>query len=146
MDLVFPVKKEHRTPGSEDLFLLIYLYFLRVDQFMDGVHDQAFEYEWRRRGAKLLADDEAQYASHWFPLAVIGRSGWALPNWVQIREYICGGCGSQLEVEAVPRGCPPDFEFLPDLDTFYREWLGRPLPDEAEFEDRTLERIGEWSG
>ncbi|MEE8474754.1 MAG: acetone carboxylase subunit gamma [Myxococcota bacterium] len=68
------------------------------------------------------------------------------PNWIQIREYICGGCGSQLEVEAVPRGCPPDFEFLPDLDTFYREWLGRPLPDEAEFEDRTLERIGEWSG
>jgi len=67
------------------------------------------------------------------------------PNWIQLREYICGGCGSQLEVEAVPRGCPPDFDFLPDLDTFYREWLGRPLPDEAEFVDRTLERIGEWS-
>jgi acetone carboxylase gamma subunit len=68
------------------------------------------------------------------------------PSWIQIREYICGGCGSQLEVEAVPRGCPPDFEFLPDLDTFYREWLGRPLPDQAEFKDRTLERIDEWSG
>jgi acetone carboxylase gamma subunit len=67
------------------------------------------------------------------------------PSWIQIREYICGGCGAQLEVEAVPRGCPPDFDFLPDLDTFYREWLGRPLPDEAEFVDRTLERIGEWS-
>ena len=68
------------------------------------------------------------------------------PNWIQIREYICGGCGSQLEVEAVPRGCPPDFEILPDHDTFNREWLCRPLPDDAEFEDRTLERIGEWSG
>ena len=67
------------------------------------------------------------------------------PGWMQLREYICGGCGAQLEVEAVPRGCPPDFEFLPDLDTFYREWLGRPLPDEAEFADKTLERIGEWS-
>ena len=67
------------------------------------------------------------------------------PSWIQIREYICGGCGSQLEVEAVPRGCPPDFDFLPDLDTFYRDWLGRPLPDEAEFVDKTLERIGEWS-
>ena len=41
---------------------------------------------------------------------------------------------SQLEVEAVPRGCPPDFDFLPDLDTFYSEWLGRPLPDTKEFE------------
>jgi acetone carboxylase gamma subunit len=67
------------------------------------------------------------------------------PAWIQIREYICGGCGAQLEVEAVPRGCPPDFEFLPDLDTFYGEWLGRPLPDTATFEDKTLETIAEWS-
>lgn len=67
------------------------------------------------------------------------------PNWVQIREYYCPGCAAQLEVEAVPRGCPPDFELLPDLDTFYREWLGRPLPDESEFVDRTLEVIREWS-
>jgi len=66
------------------------------------------------------------------------------PSWIQVREYICGGCGAQLEVEAVPRGCPPDFEFLPDLDTFYREWLGRPLPDEKEYRDRTLEEIATW--
>jgi acetone carboxylase gamma subunit len=67
------------------------------------------------------------------------------PNWCQIREYYCPGCAAQLEVEAVPRGCPPDFDFLPDLDTFYREWLGRPLPDEQEFKDRTLEVVREWS-
>ena len=45
----------------------------------------------------------------------------------------------------MPRGCPPDFEFLPDLDTFYSEWLGRPLPDSATFEDKTLEVIADWS-
>ncbi len=67
------------------------------------------------------------------------------PTWVQIREYYCPGCGSQLEVEGVPRGTPPDFEFLPDLDTFYREWLGRPLPDEKEFADKTPDVIKEWS-
>ena len=67
------------------------------------------------------------------------------PSWTQIREYYCPGCGSQLEVEAVPRGAPPDFEFLPDLDTFYREWLGRPLPDQKEFADKTLDTIQEWS-
>ncbi len=66
-------------------------------------------------------------------------------SWIQLREYICPGCGTQLEVEAVPRGCPPDFDFLPDLDTFYRDWLGRPLPDSAEFEDRTPAVIGEWA-
>ncbi len=67
------------------------------------------------------------------------------PSWVQVREYYCPGCGAQLEVEAVPRGCPPDFEFLPDLDTFYRKWLGRPLSDEQEFKDKTLDVIREWS-
>ena len=41
----------------------------------------------------------------------------------------------------MPRGCPPDFEFLPDLDTFYRDWLGRPLPDEVEFADKTLDAV-----
>jgi acetone carboxylase gamma subunit len=63
------------------------------------------------------------------------------PSWIQIREYTCPGCGTQLEVEAVPRGCPPDFEFLPDLDTFYRDWLGRPLPAAGPFEDRTLDAV-----
>lgn len=79
-------------------------------------------------------------------LAEIYRGRDALdPGYVQVREYVCPGCGSLLEVEAVPRGCPPDFEFLPDLDTFYSEWLGRPLPDAAEYADKTLEKIAEWS-
>ena len=67
------------------------------------------------------------------------------PSWVQIREYYCPGCGSQLEVEAVPRGTPPDFEFLPDLDTFYAKWLGKPLPDAQEFVDKTPDGIRQWS-
>lgn len=73
--------------------------------------------------------------------------GWEMPDpaWMQLREYYCPGCGAQLEVEAVPRGCPPDFEFLPDLDTFYAEWLGRPLPDRFDFVDKTLEAVREWS-
>jgi acetone carboxylase gamma subunit len=66
------------------------------------------------------------------------------PEWVQVREYYCPGCGTQLEVEAVPRGTPPDFEFLPDLDTFYRDWVGRPLPEPMAFEDRTLDTVRTW--
>jgi acetone carboxylase gamma subunit len=67
------------------------------------------------------------------------------PDWMQLREYICPGCGTQLEVEAVPRGCVPDFDFLPDLDTFYAEWLGRPLPDEVELEDLTGATVSAWT-
>ncbi len=39
----------------------------------------------------------------------------------------CPGCRTQLEVEAVPPGYPVIFDFEPDLETFYREWLGREL-------------------
>jgi acetone carboxylase, gamma subunit len=50
------------------------------------------------------------------------------PTLQEIREFICPGCGTLLEVEAVPPGYPITFDFLPDLDGFYREVLRRPLP------------------
>jgi acetone carboxylase gamma subunit len=36
---------------------------------------------------------------------------------------------------------------LPDLDKFYREYLGRPLPDEAGdwYEDRSAQITREWA-
>ena len=83
-------------------------------------------------------------AADWRALPLV-KDGKVDPSWVQIREYSCPGCGVQLEVEAVPRGCPPDFEFLPDLDTFYRDWLERPLPDKQEFADKTLDVVRTWS-
>jgi acetone carboxylase gamma subunit len=49
------------------------------------------------------------------------------PEWMEIREFICPGCSTLLEVEACPPGYPIVFEFEPDLDGFYRDWLGRPL-------------------
>jgi acetone carboxylase gamma subunit len=49
------------------------------------------------------------------------------PNWMELREFYCPGCRRQLEVEAVPPGYPIVFEFEPDLEGFYAEWLGRPL-------------------
>lgn len=49
------------------------------------------------------------------------------PEWVVLREYYCPGCRTQLEVEALPPGYPPVFDFQPDLEAFYSEWLGRDL-------------------
>jgi acetone carboxylase, gamma subunit len=49
------------------------------------------------------------------------------PEWMELREFYCPGCRRQLEVEAVPPGYPIVFDFEPDLETFYSEWLGRPL-------------------
>ncbi len=50
------------------------------------------------------------------------------PELMELREYFCPSCLTLLEVEAVPPGYPVVFDFLPDLETFYREWLGRELP------------------
>ena len=63
-----------------------FLYFIRVDRFMEEAHDEAFEYDWTRRGVNLLSDRQAQFESHMFPLAVVGKGGWELPNWVQAYE------------------------------------------------------------
>jgi acetone carboxylase, gamma subunit len=50
------------------------------------------------------------------------------PAWMEIREFICPNCSTLLEVEAAPPGYPIIFDFLPDLESFYQNWLGRALP------------------
>ncbi|SFJ66884.1 acetone carboxylase subunit gamma [Thermoflavimicrobium dichotomicum] len=50
------------------------------------------------------------------------------PRWMEIREYYCPGCSTQLEVESVPPGYPVIFDFKPDIDAFYEKWLGKPVP------------------
>ena len=60
-----------------------FLYFIRVDRFMEEAYDEAFEYDWTRRAVNLLADPSAQFESHMFPVSVVGQDGWGLPNWVQ---------------------------------------------------------------
>ena len=60
-----------------------FFFFIRVDKFMAEVYDEAFEYDWTRRGENLNDNSEAQFESHMFPLSVIGGSYWDLGNWVQ---------------------------------------------------------------
>jgi acetone carboxylase gamma subunit len=50
------------------------------------------------------------------------------PAWNHLREYFCPGCHTLLEVEAVPPGYPVVHDFVPDLEGFYADWLGRELP------------------
>lgn len=51
------------------------------------------------------------------------------PEWSTLREYFCPGCFGLLEVEAVPPAYPIVHDFVPDLEGFYADWLGRELPD-----------------
>jgi acetone carboxylase gamma subunit len=50
------------------------------------------------------------------------------PEWQELREFYCPSCARQLEVEASPPGYPVVHEFLPDVEGFYRGWLGREVP------------------
>jgi acetone carboxylase, gamma subunit len=68
------------------------------------------------------------------------------PGWNEIREFYCPGCDAQLSVEVTPPGYPLIFEFLPDIDRFYREFLGRPVEDEdgGWYRDKTAEKTAGW--
>lgn len=66
------------------------------------------------------------------------------PELCEIRRYFCPGCAAQLEVESVPRGYPPLFEFLPDLEAFYGEWLDEKITGSFEFKDLSYEHIQAW--
>lgn len=60
------------------------IYFIRTDRFMAEEYDDAFHYDWlSQRLSRLLKDQQAQYAEHFFPLSIIGAGSWDLPNWVQ---------------------------------------------------------------
>ena len=59
-----------------------FLYFIRIDEFMQQNFDRAFEYDWTNHAVNLATDREKQFEKHWFPLAVIGRGGWELASWM----------------------------------------------------------------
>ncbi|NQV21385.1 MAG: acetone carboxylase subunit gamma [Rhodospirillales bacterium] len=70
-------------------------------------------------------------------------------EWQEIREFICP-CpkAAQMAVEVVAPGYPAVFEMIPDLDTFYRDVLGDPLPDEDPnwYQDQTSVVTSAWAG
>ena len=59
---------------------------------------------------------------------VYPERGHCHPDWQELREFYCPSCARQLEVEAVAPCYPIVHEFLPDVEGFYRGWLGRDVP------------------
>lgn len=54
------------------------------------------------------------------------------PAWMELREFFCPGCLTLLDTENVPPGYPVVFNFLPNIDAFYENWLGRKAPDKEQ--------------
>ena len=77
---------------------------------------------WKMEAAIYVRDDVAKL------LEVYPRMAHCDPEWTELRELYCPSCARQLETEAVPPGYPVVHEFLPDIEGFYRGWLGRDVP------------------
>jgi acetone carboxylase, gamma subunit len=73
--------------------------------------------------ALVLVRDTPELLEELYP-----RMAYCDTDWQELREFHCPACARQLEVEAVPPGYPVVHEFLPDVEGFYRGWLGRELP------------------
>jgi N-methylhydantoinase B len=80
---------------------------------------------WKRHALIYVRDTEEAM------LEVYPRMAHADVGWQELRELYCPGCARQLEVEAAPPGYPLVHDFLPDVEGFYRGWLGRELPYSA---------------
>ena len=63
------------------------VYYICVDKFMAGEHDQAFHYDWfSKRLDVILNSRKSQFANHIFPLDIVGSGMWGdLPKWAE--EY-----------------------------------------------------------
>lgn len=98
----------------------------RVVKCSCGQEYGSYKQNWKLQ-AHVRVRDDAQSLGEIYP----GRH-MCDPEWMEIREFICPGCARLLEVEAAPPGFPVVFDFEPDLETFYRDWLGKPMPARAD--------------
>ncbi|MGE4482774.1 acetone carboxylase subunit gamma [Acidocella sp.] len=53
-------------------------------------------------------------------------------DWQVLREYYCPHCATLHDVEAPTPWYPVIRDFEPDVDAFYKEWLGMPVPERAD--------------
>lgn len=122
---------QERVPWSDPI-LLPYSMHLYIVQKENGDRvikcDCGYEYGDYRENWKLNAliyvRDSEESLAELYPKMMC-----ADPSWQVIREYYCPGCKTQLEVEAVTPWYPVIQDWVPDLEGFYEEWLGRPLPE-----------------
>jgi acetone carboxylase gamma subunit len=86
-----------------------------------GADFSAHDRNWKLEAVVYVRDSEQAM------LEIYPKMAGPDPRLQQVREYYCPACARQLEVEALPPGYPIVHDFLPDIQGFYRGWLGREL-------------------
>jgi len=100
-----------------------------------------FRANWKTSAHVRIRETQEEINKVYYPPAAAPE-----PEWNEVREFFCPGCYAQIGVEIVPPGYPLLFEFRPDLDRFYREFLGKPLDDERSdwYEEHTDKITANW--
>ncbi len=89
----------------------------------DAGHDFCrFDENWKMH-APMFVRDSDELLEEIYPPTAHGD-----PEWMELREFYCPISGRLLEVEPATPGYPVVHEFLPDVEGFYRGWLGREMP------------------
>ncbi len=128
-DLVMEILQE-KVPWEEKILLPLHehLYIVsknnkRIVKCDCGYEFGTYQENWKTK-CRIRVRDNAESIRELYP-ENMGCS----PEWEELREFYCPGCFTLLDVETVPPGYPVIFNFLPDIDTFYENWLGRRTPD-----------------
>ncbi|HEY1277681.1 MAG TPA: acetone carboxylase subunit gamma [Thermoleophilaceae bacterium] len=108
-------------PLSDNLFIVERADGERVTKSLAGFDFGDYRRNWKLN-ALIFERDSDELMDEVYP-----RMMGADPRWMTLREYYCPKSLTLLDVEAVPPGYPIVHAFQPDLEGFYREWLGRPL-------------------
>jgi acetone carboxylase gamma subunit len=108
-------------PLSDNLFIVERADGERVTKSRGGFDFGDYRRNWKLN-ALIFERDTDELMDEVYP-----RMMGADPRWMTLREYYCPASLTLLDVEAVPPGYPIVHAFQPDLEGFYREWLGRPL-------------------
>jgi acetone carboxylase, gamma subunit len=109
-------------PYGEHLYVVLKKDGSRVIKCDCGHEFGDYRQNWKLNALVYVRDDEEKMTELYPKLLAPD------PQWQVIREYYCPGCGTQLEVEAVTPWYPVIHDYEPDIDAFYEQWLGRPVP------------------
>jgi acetone carboxylase gamma subunit len=140
---------QERVPWNDRILLRLtdHLYIVRKEnggrivKCDCGQEFGDYRSNWKLQAVVRVRTEAKEFQEVYYPVSACPE-----PEWQEIREFYCPGCALQLAVEVVPPGYPVVFEMLPDLDRFYDEFIGHPLPDASPdwYEDRTQQTTRAW--
>ncbi|MBI1987142.1 MAG: acetone carboxylase subunit gamma [Nitrospinae bacterium] len=108
-------------PLGPHLFIVQKAHGEIVTKSRSGFEFGDYRENWKLKARIFVRDTNEKYEE------IYPHLSHADPEWMELREFYDPIDGTLLYVEAVPPGYPIVHNFQPDIEAFYRDWLGRAL-------------------